>query len=176
MSPINSPIATLPLQSGKLKSYYLVTLHNDRLYSNMDNSLAPALRATTFRLPLLDWRHDTIAEIHCHPATVYRIYPNLFLYGTLSRPQFLPKGTSHALMSPLSTHWRNILNSNLGHNTKRILGRQSAIRRRERMDTRKSLGKVKGGVGGTLNPRGVMAKLYSICRALGEPLQKWKRV
>ena len=64
----------------------------------MTKPLAPALRSKIVRYILLQWRPDLIAaEVHCHVATVYRIYESLFIYKTPFKPQIRPKGRPRKL-------------------------------------------------------------------------------
>jgi len=59
----------------------------------MTGPLPPSLRARILRFLLLGWRPDAIAlEVHYGIRVVYNIEENLFIYGSLFRPQFRPKG------------------------------------------------------------------------------------
>jgi len=59
----------------------------------MPGPLPASLRSRILRLLLLHWCPKDIAEeVHCHFDTVYRIQKNLFMYDSLFRPQFRPKG------------------------------------------------------------------------------------
>jgi hypothetical protein len=62
-------------------------------------ALIPAsINSKIVRYLLLHWRPDAIAaEVHCGLTTVYRVQPNLFVYGQSIRLKFLTKDPPHRI-------------------------------------------------------------------------------
>ena len=64
----------------------------------MNPSLSTIIRFKIVRLLLLHWRLDAIiAVVHCHPATIYNMQENIFVYDTVRRPTFRARDASRAL-------------------------------------------------------------------------------
>jgi len=77
----------------------------------MTGPLAPALRARILRFLLLGWRPDAIAlEVYCSTRVVYNIEENLFMYGSLFRPQFRTKGAPRKITEAAKNSMAEFLN------------------------------------------------------------------